>query len=189
MIALIGPVLLLLLAKAINVTRLGTLPGAWMVLPSFSGPGGLPFVIFGSLFAEEPGWRGFAQPRLQARYGGLATSVFIGLLWSTWHLWYAILPGGLANVTRADTLATYIRLTSTAVIYAWMYNSTKGSLFIVMIAHLGHNLAASLIPTSADCGQQHLIIALLYFVVVLIIIFTTDAKTLRRRGVQKFSSD
>lgn len=179
-IALIAPVLLLLLAKAINTARLGTLPGSWMVVPSFSAPGGLPFVVFGSLFAEEPGWRGFAQPRLQVRYGGLGASVFVGLLWSTWHLWYAILPGGWSNITGTDMLATYIRLTSTAVIYAWMYNNTKGSLFIAMIAHLGHNLAASLIPTPADGGEQHLIVALLYFVGALSIIFTTDTGTLRR---------
>jgi len=152
-IALIGPVLLLLAAKAVNAARLGTEPTQWMVLPSFSGPGGLAFIIFGSLFAEEPGWRGFAQPRLQVRYGAFATSVFIGLLWSTWHLWYVVLPGGLSNVSGIDAVATYTRLTSTAVIYAWMYNSTSGNLFIAMIAHFGHNLAASLIPTPADGGQ------------------------------------
>ncbi|HZR27147.1 MAG TPA: CPBP family intramembrane glutamic endopeptidase [Terriglobales bacterium] len=178
-IALIGPVLLMLAAKAINAARLGVLPAQWMDVPSFSGPGGLPFIIFGSLLAEEPGWRGFAQPRLQVRYGALAASVFIGLLWSTWHLWYVILPGGLSNVSGTDAVATYMRLTSTAVIYAWMYNSTNGSLLIAMVAHFGHNLAASLIPTLADGGQQHLISALLYFVAAMIVVFTTDARTLR----------
>ena len=188
-IALIGPVLLMLSAKAINAARLGTPPTQWMIWPSFSGPGGLPFIIFGSLLAEEPGWRGFAQPRLQVRYGALAASVLIGLLWSTWHLWYVILPGGLETVTGTDAVATYVRLTSTAVIYAWMYNSTNGSLFIVMIAHLGHNLAASLIPTAADGGRQHLIAALLYLVAAMIVVFTTDARTLRAPSVHGLSYD
>jgi membrane protease YdiL (CAAX protease family) len=170
LIALIGPALLMLTAKVINAVRLGIVPSHWMIWPSFSGPGGLPFIIFGSLLAEEPGWRGFAQPRLQVRYGALAASVFIGLLWSTWHLWYVILPGGLSTVTRTDALATYLRLTSTAVIYAWMYNSTNGSLFVTMIAHFGHNLGASLIPIPADAGQQHLIIALLYLVAAMIVV-------------------
>jgi hypothetical protein len=31
---------------------------------------------------------------LQTRYGALAASILIGLLWSTWHLWYVITPGG-----------------------------------------------------------------------------------------------
>jgi len=155
-----------------------------MILPSFSGPGGLPFIIFGSLFAEEPGWRGFAQPRLQMRYGALVASVLIGLLWSTWHLWYVILPGGFSTVTGTDAAATYLRLTSTAVIYAWMYNSANGSLLIAMIAHLGHNLAASLIPSPADGGQQHLITALLYLVAAMVVVFTTDARTLRVPSVR-----
>lgn len=179
MVALVGPVLLLLAARAINAVRLGTLPTHWMVFPSLSALGGLPFVIFGSLFAEEPGWRGFAQPRLQARYGALAASAFIGFLWSTWHLWYVILPGGLSNVSGMDALATYIRLTSTAVIYAWMYNSTDSSLLIAMIAHLGHNLAVSLVATPRDEGQQHLIIALLYFFAAIVIMSATRARTLR----------
>jgi membrane protease YdiL (CAAX protease family) len=182
-------VLLLLAAKAVNAARLGTVPTQWMVLPSFSGPGGLAFIIFGSLVAEEPGWRGFAQPRLQVRYGALATSVFIGLLWSTWHLWYVVLPGGLSNVSGIDAVATYIRLTSTAVIYAWMYNSTNGNLLIAMIAHFGHNLAASLIPTPPDGGQQHLIIALLYFIAAMIVVFATDARTLRAPNVHQLSSE
>lgn len=188
-IALLGPVLLMLGARAMNAVRLGILPSQWMVWPSLSSPGGLPFIIFGSLLAEEPGWRGFAQPRLQMRFGALAASVLIGFLWSTWHLWYVILPGGLSTVTGTDALATYMRLTSTAVIYAWMYNSANGSLLIAMIAHLGHNLAASLIPTPADGGQQHLITALLYFVLAMIVVFTTDARTLRSPGVHGLTSD
>jgi membrane protease YdiL (CAAX protease family) len=174
-IALIGPIILLLAAEVFSAVRRGAPPSHWMILPSFSGPGGLYFVIFGSLFAEEPGWRGFAQPRLQTRYGALTASVVIGLLWSTWHLWYVILPGGLSNVTGADV--------STAIVYAWMYNSTNGSLFIAMLAHLGHNLAASLIPIPPDGGRQHLIIALTYFVVAVVVVLSTQPQTLCRTQV------
>ncbi len=182
-IALIGPIILLLAAEVFSAVRRGAPPSHWMILPLFSGPGGLYFVIFGSLFAEEPGWRGFAQPRLQTRYGALTASVVIGLLWSTWHLWYVILPGGLSNVTGADAVATYIRLVSTAIVYAWMYNSTNGSLFIAMLAHLGHNLAASLIPIPPDGGRQHLIIALTYFVVAIVVVLSTQPQTLCRTQV------
>jgi membrane protease YdiL (CAAX protease family) len=177
-IALVMPIVLLLAAEAFSAAGRGTAPSHWMTLPAFSGPSGLYFVVFGSLFAEEPGWRGFAQPRLQTHYGALAASILIGLLWSTWHLWYVITPG--VNVTGTDALATYIRLTSTAIIYAWMYNSTNGSLLIAMLAHLGHNLAASLIPTPADGGRQHLIVGVSYLVSAIGVILWTDARTLCR---------
>jgi membrane protease YdiL (CAAX protease family) len=179
--ALIGPIILFLIVEALNALGRGGLPAHW-IAPSFGGPGGLYFVIFGSLLAEEPGWRGFAQPRLQARYGALAAAILIGVLWSTWHLWYVITPGGFANVTGADAAATYIRLTSTAVIYAWMYNSTNGSLLIAMLAHVGHNLAAGLMPSTGDGGWRHLTIALAYFAVALTVVFMTDRRTLRRRA-------
>lgn len=179
-LALVGPILLFLTAEAFTAARRGELPRHWMVLPSFSGPGGLYFVIFGSLLAEEPGWRGFAQPRLQTRYGALTASIVIGVLWSTWHLWYVITPGGFSNVTGVDAAATYIRLISTAIVYAWMYNSTSGSLLIAMFAHAGHNLAANLIPTPADGGWQHMTIALSYLVAATIVVLTTEPRTLRR---------
>ena len=180
-IALIGPIILFLAAEAFSALRYEVAPRHWMILPSFSGLGGLPFIIFGSLFAEEPGWRGFAQPRMQTRYGALAASILIGLLWSTWHLWYVILPGGFSNVTGTDTVATYIRLTSTAIIYAWMYNSTDGSLLIAMLSHFGHNLAASFVPTPPDGGRQHLIVSFAYFLVAVVVVLMTEPRTLRRR--------
>ena len=171
------PFVLQLAAETFSAVLRRTAPLHWMTLPVFSGPGGLYFVIFGSLFAEEPGWRGFAQPRLQTHYGALTASLLIGLLWSTWHLWYVITPG--ANVTGTDALATYVRLTSTAIVYAWIYNSTNESLFIAMLAHLGHNLAASLVPTPADGGRQHLVIALSYLVTAMGVILCTESRTLR----------
>jgi len=187
-LALIGPIILLLAAEVFYAILRGGSPSNWMVLPSFSGPGGLYFVIFGSLFAEEPGWRGFAQPRLQIRYGALRASIVIGVLWSTWHLWYVITPGGFLIVPGADAAATYMRLTSTAIIYAWMYNSTNGSLIIAMLAHLGHNLAASLVPTSADGSWRHMTIALSYLVVAIIVVLMTEPRTLRRPSPDRTSS-
>src|SRR6266700_911445 len=181
-LALVGPIILLLVAEAFIAWLRGTPPAHWMVSPSFSGPGGLYFVIFGSLFAEEPGWRGFGQPRLQTRFGALSASIVVGLIWSTWHLWYVILPGGFSNVTGTDAVATYVRLTSTAIIYAWMYNSTNGSLLIAMLAHLGHNFASSLIPTPSDGGRQHLINALCYLVAAILVVAITDSRTLRRKA-------
>jgi hypothetical protein len=61
-----------------------------------------------------------------------------------------------------------------------MYNSTNGSLLIAMLAHLGHNLAASLIPTPADGGRQHLMVALAYLVAAVVVVLMTQQRTLRR---------
>jgi hypothetical protein len=54
-------------------------------------------------------------------------------------------------------------------------------LLIAMLAHLGHNLAASLIPAAGDGGRQHLVNALAYLLTAVAVVVMTQPQTLRRR--------
>ena len=72
----------------------------------------------------------------------------------------------------------YLRLIATSVIYAWIYNSTKGSLFLVMMAHAGHNLAVAFLR---NVGGSPILIALSYAVVAALLILWTDPRTLQLR--------
>ncbi len=179
-LVLAGPFVLILSADLIYVAFGGAPPRSWLIFPTslaFIGP-----LVAGSL-GEELGWRGFAQPRLQPRYGALGASIVIGIIWGTWHLWPAITVAGFSDLTTPDLVQTYIRLISTAIIYAWIYNSTNGSLFLVMVAHAGHNLATELVGTPAEGSQiVALLIALLYLTVALVVVLVTDPRTLSRRN-------
>jgi uncharacterized protein len=42
-------------------------------------------LLAGPLF-EEPGWRGFALPRLEAYFGPVRASLLLAVLWTGWHL-------------------------------------------------------------------------------------------------------
>jgi membrane protease YdiL (CAAX protease family) len=84
---------------------------------------------------EESGWRGFALPRLQARYSVLASSLIVGVLWALWHL-----PYDLAQENWRGSLAWFLEYrlfwrVIFGVILTWLYNRTNGSLLAPVLFH------------------------------------------------------
>ncbi len=106
----------------------------------------LPFVLFGLVmpsFGEEPGWRGFALPRLQQRHGPLLGTLVLGLLHGLWHL-PMFFTSNLGPFT-ATTFTTFV-LTGVAMtfIYTWVFNKTGGSVLLAILLHATGNAAAGL---------------------------------------------
>ncbi|MGZ6392310.1 MAG: CPBP family intramembrane glutamic endopeptidase [Ktedonobacterales bacterium] len=143
-VALVGPLVLVLLANGIYLALGGAPPQQWVIVPSTSALAAFIGPLLAGSLGEEIGWCGFAQPRLQKRHGALWASVIVGILWSTWHFWPVVAPGGIAHLTPSDVVQTYVRLIATAILYAWLYNSTHGSLFLVMVAQTRS-------PSSSPC--------------------------------------
>ena len=46
---------------------------------------GVAVGFFGGGLMEEPGWTGFAVPRLRRRFDGLSTGLIVGFVWGVWH--------------------------------------------------------------------------------------------------------
>jgi membrane protease YdiL (CAAX protease family) len=78
---------------------------------------------------EEPGWRGFAQPRLQSKWSPLASTALLGLLITGWHLPLVFMPQ--FDLSLPD-IATTVAVTFW---YAWLFNRTGGSVLLTLIAH------------------------------------------------------
>ena len=94
-------------------------------------------IFVGGPIAEELGWRGYAQPRLQARIGAGQAGLVIGFVWSLWHLpaffYFPSVVGGVP-------LVHYIPLiTASGVLFAWLYNRTGGSVLLCVLFHAGIN--------------------------------------------------
>jgi membrane protease YdiL (CAAX protease family) len=116
------------------------------------------FSIFpGSALGEELGWRGFALPHLQAGRSALRASIVLGALWGAWHL-----PLWLTG-TDSHPLSLYpafvLTVIASSVLYTWMYNSTGGSLLIIVLYHAASNLPLTLLiaPLGSRMTQPFLI--------------------------------
>jgi len=98
-------------------------------------------VFFGVALPEEIGWRGFALPRMQPRYGPLWGTLLLGVLWCFWHLIFFLTPGqGGGPGTSFSTLLVsfayfFIMVMAFAIIFTWVFNHTGGSIFIANLLH------------------------------------------------------
>jgi uncharacterized protein len=79
---------------------------------------------------EEPGWRGFALPRLQSKWSPLASTALLGLLITGWHLPLVFMPQ--FDLSLPD-VATTVAVTFW---YSWLFNRTGGSVLLTLIAHV-----------------------------------------------------
>src|SRR5205807_10001531 len=105
---------------------------------------------------EEPGWRGFALPRLQARWGPLSGAVILGIMWAGWHApqyftkTFAAANGGLSV---SGVIVFLLAVVIFSVLITWAFNNTGGSLLIAILIHTAINftqgLTSDLFPAAA----------------------------------------
>jgi membrane protease YdiL (CAAX protease family) len=94
-------------------------------------------VILGPLW-EEPGWRGFALPRLQGHYGPLLGSVILGVIWTLWHA-----PGYLGGWMVSSVPGLLVYSIGFSILATWVYNNTRGSILLMILLHSSSNAAIS----------------------------------------------
>ncbi len=98
--------------------------------------------ILGGPLGEEPGWRGFALPRLQPLHGPLVGSIILGILWACWHL--PLFWSGVWTPPTIPNIVMFILMTTAlTIIMTWVFNNAKGSLLITMLMHASFNTFAN----------------------------------------------
>jgi membrane protease YdiL (CAAX protease family) len=126
----------------VAVTRGG--PTAALAVPLLSAIITMAFMIFpGSALGEEIGWRGYALPRLQFGRTALTASLVVGSLHGLWHL--PLWLRGDADYQLSVYPAFLIQALALSVIYTWLYNSSKGSLLLVVLFHMATNAPLTLV--------------------------------------------
>ncbi|MEV0351709.1 type II CAAX endopeptidase family protein [Nonomuraea sp. NPDC050680] len=132
--------------------------------------------------AEEPGWRDFALPRLQRKFGPLGATLILGPLWGFWHVPLFLSEwGGWPNLTWL-TVGEFIAFASIfSVIVTWVFNRTGESLPVVMVLHVSVNnfmsLAyANMFPSIATAQQASHVTLLASSTVAIIILVATRGR-------------
>ena len=80
---------------------------------------------------EEPGWRGFAFPRLQTGRSALVASLILGVLIAGWHL-----P---LMVTGEVHYSDIVSIMGATMVLNWVFNNANGSVLIIMLMHAMNN--------------------------------------------------
>jgi membrane protease YdiL (CAAX protease family) len=108
----------------------------------------LPLQILGVALitglAEEPGWRGYAQPTANRNYAPLTAALIVSVIWAFWHL-----PNILFGQTVTQTLTHLLATVVNGFVLAWAYNSTS-SVLLVMLLHGAQNATANVIQQLLD---------------------------------------
>ena len=116
---------------------------------------------------EELGWRGYALPRLQARYSGLIASLILGVLWAAWHLANGFIPG-LERYWYGFP-AFLVWVTAQTVLFTWIANHTRGSVLLAWLFHAAINVCGSLFALP-DAVRQWWLSAAVYSVAALLVV-------------------
>jgi membrane protease YdiL (CAAX protease family) len=118
--------------------------------------------IYGGL-SEEPGWRGFALPRLQVKFSPLVSALILGVLWAVWHAPARF--GGMEAKSVSDTIVEWVLIVLVSVIFTWLFNRTKGSILVTALVHPAMNTTGNFLTGSL--GAILLLFVFMIFVIVL----------------------
>ncbi len=104
----------------------------------------VPMILVLSVMAglgEEFGWRGFALPRLQARYNALSSSLIVGALWGIWHVPLFMAEGTSQHAWLMQggwllAVGGYVAYCMAwSVQFTWVFNNSGGSVLLASVMH------------------------------------------------------
>lgn len=117
--------------------------GRYSGIPAF-GVAAVLAIVFATCLGEEIGWRGYALPRLQARFGPRLGTALLYPLWALWHLpnfWF------LANFLDMDPFTLVVGwglgLFAGTLVLAHVAHLARGSVLATSIWHFGYNAASA----------------------------------------------
>lgn len=177
--AILGVLGVAVLAIIINLLFRGSIPELGAIAGKFGFPEDQAFIFLlfspivyistifvGGPIAEELGWRGYAQPKLQEKVGAGNAGLIIGLVWSLWHLpLFFYFP----SATGSLPIAYYIPLvTLLGVLFAWIYNQSNGSVLLCILLHAGVNFSIGVLGSDILTSDTQLLLIFVLLIGLLV---------------------
>ena len=130
---------------------------------------------------EEPGWRGYALPKLQVDRSALLASLVLGVVWAFWHLPLMV----IGQIPLSDP----VFIVAWTVVFTWMFNNTGGSVLLAMLMHNMNNIISGgffhAMFLGADWVRQGWLLVALWCVVAVIVVVVNGPEHLSRRHTKQ----
>jgi len=125
-------------------------------------------LLIGS-FGEEPGWRGFALPKLQEGHSPMKATLILTFIWWLWHLpTYWTLPLAMDAVQQYGFVAAFgiqfVVLLALSILCTWVYNGSGGVVLMPVLLHASWNF------WSGAFGQEASMFLLPLFLVTTLVV-------------------
>jgi membrane protease YdiL (CAAX protease family) len=179
-VALLVPIILTLAASVLNVALGAPPPSATAIAawPNVLSTFVLVLLVPGLGGAwEEPGWRGYALPRLQAGRSALRSSLILAVLIAGWHL--PLMVAG--QVSYSDI----VLILAAVIVVNSLFNSTGGSVLVVMVLHAMNNAVSgsffSPMFSGADSSRQSWLLALVWGIAAVVVLLRSGPEHLSRQ--------
>ncbi len=143
------------------------------------------FIVLGALLnTEEIAWRGFALPRLQARYGVLLAGLLLVIPEVALHI---PLFFDKTNPFFQTVGIYWFSAFSVAMVFVFIFvfNKTKGSLLIVTLMHASQNAWANLLSDDHMARPFQFSVALVWMIALALIFFTKGQMGYEGESVDK----
>ncbi len=139
-------------------------------------------LLLGGPVGEEFGWRGYALPQLQLRMGWRAASLWLGVVWGTWHLPLFFIDG--TSQARIPLALFLLSVMAMSVLFAWLVNHTAGTLVAALLLHTAINFwptVVPVLPTELGYRPYALVVAILVVTALLLLVQGEAANIENRR--------
>jgi membrane protease YdiL (CAAX protease family) len=161
-IILIIPVILALASLAVGFVVGGMQLGRYE--PKLAVAAFVPFLFYMIVFtglAEEPGWRGFALPHLQARNTAARSSWILGFGWGIWHVPFTFYFNRDEPILVLPALVGLtFGIVGWTMVITWIYNSTA-STWLIILLHGWNNAVQSYLVLSQTNFVAHILFGIL----------------------------